>query len=55
MATTVTDERAAIETRIELRSPVVSRFPDERLEAIPTTKLIVEEERTGGGLHGRGS
>jgi DnaK suppressor protein len=30
-------------------------LPDERLEAIPTAELTVEEERAGGGLHGRDS
>lgn len=30
-------------------------IPDGRLEAIPTAELTVEEERTRGGLHGRGS
>lgn len=30
-------------------------IPDERLEAIPIAELTVEEERTRGGLHGRGS
>jgi DnaK suppressor protein len=30
-------------------------IPDERLEAIPTAELTVEEERAGGGLHGRDS
>jgi RNA polymerase-binding transcription factor len=30
-------------------------IPDERLEAVPTAELTVEEERARGGLHGRGS
>jgi DnaK suppressor protein len=30
-------------------------IPDERLEAVPTAELTVEEERGRGGLHGRGS